>query len=191
VADIVRNLLQFSRQEKQVPTAHAVQEIVEDTLLLIRSILKSDQIQLLMDLNPDLPRVVCCKQHIQQVLINLITNSRDALNGSRTEHETKRIELTASLLKSKELPMVRLSVADNGGGIAPEVLPKIFDPFFTTKSLAKGTGLGLAISHGIVEAHGGAITVENTPHTGCTFHVDLPAEDTNPKSNDTPKHIMS
>ncbi|MFV8749193.1 protein kinase domain-containing protein [Nannocystaceae bacterium ST9] len=172
VATIVRNLLAFSRQEhEQEPEFVEVRRVVETTLSLIRTVLRKDEIQLEVELADDLPRIRCRAQQIQQVLMNLITNARDAVN----EAGSKRIRLLAHRLEHEGAPWVRISVRDEGPGIPEPIRQRIFDPFFTTKRHDKGTGLGLAVSHGIAVDHGGSLSVESELGVGSSFHLDLPA----------------
>ena len=177
VAVIVRNLLAFSRQEAEQPFVEArLVELVEDTLSLVHAILRKDQIELLVDVPPQLPPVRCRAQQIQQIIMNLVTNARDALNSIYGQYdERKVIELRAQQLERDGRPWLRLTVADRGPGIAPEVLPRIFDPFYTTKGRDQGTGLGLAVSHGIARDHGGELSVDSELGRGARFFVDLPA----------------
>jgi len=162
IADIVKNLLKFARQEKQSHSPAQVNDIINETLLLIRTIIRTDKIALDVALAPDLPSVKCRSQQIQQVLMNLITNARDALNARyKEEHEDKRIMLSSSFFVRQDgSEWVRITVEDHGMGIPDDVKEKMFDPFFTTKSRNEGTGLGLSISHGIVQDHHGALYFE-------------------------------
>jgi len=113
----------------------------------------------------EIPAVTCAPSQINQVFLNLITNAAQALPPTDGE-----ITLTTRADKGG----VAVEIADNGKGIAPEVLPKIFDPFFTTKEIGKGTGLGLSISYKIVEQHGGRIEVASEAGKGARFTVWLP-----------------
>jgi predicted ATPase/signal transduction histidine kinase/tRNA A-37 threonylcarbamoyl transferase component Bud32 len=176
VATIVRNLLAFSRQEGDRAAAPAkLGNIVEGTLSLIRTVLRKDQIQLEIAIPPELPPVSCRVQQIQQVLMNLVTNARDAVTNRWGEyHDNKRIEITGGGFERDGEPWVRLSVHDHGGGVPESVVPFIFDPFFTTKGRDRGTGLGLAVSHGILKEHDGDLRLENHPGEGATFHIELP-----------------
>ena len=209
VATIVRNLLQFARQEKQTHSPARMEEIIEQTLSLFRAVLRRDQITLTVDVPEDLPSLKCRSQQLQQVLMNLLTNARDALNEKYPGyHEAKTIRITArevSDICDLQLPIcdlpnqetpepqsqianrksqirqagrrwLRLTVADQGTGIPPEIQARIFDPFFTTKPRDKGTGLGLSISHGIVQDHHGVLHFETEPGTGTQFHLDLPVD---------------
>lgn len=105
------------------------------------------------------------KGEIDQVFVNLISNAAQAMNG------TGRLTLATA----QEGDWIDVTVADNGPGIPPSVLPKIFDPFFTTKEAGKGTGLGLSIVHKIVTKHGGTITVDSTEGRSTTFRLRFPA----------------
>jgi predicted ATPase/signal transduction histidine kinase/tRNA A-37 threonylcarbamoyl transferase component Bud32 len=174
VAKIVRNLLAFSRQDaSEDPEPAQMIEVVESSLSLIRAVLRSDHITVEVIAEPGLPAVRCRPQQIQQIIMNLVTNARDALSSRYGENDDrKRIELRVQ--RSGRHGWVKVSVRDFGPGIPAEVLPRIFDPFFTTKGRDQGTGLGLAVSHGIAQEHGGELTVETIPGQGATFTLELP-----------------
>jgi two-component system, cell cycle sensor histidine kinase and response regulator CckA len=175
VATIVRNLLTFSRNDKQAQSPARMADILENTMSLVRTVLRHDQITLRVDVAADLPVLRCRSQQIQQVLMNLITNARDALNERYPGHDPdKTLELSASLLEKEGRPVIRVTVDDHGTGVTPEIRERMFEPFFTTKPRDKGTGLGLAISHGIVTEHRGEIIVESEPGAYTRVHVDLP-----------------
>jgi PAS domain S-box-containing protein len=176
VATIVRNLLAFSRQEGDRAAAPAkLGDIVEGTLSLIRTVLRKDQIRLDIVISSELPTVNCRVQQIQQVLMNLVTNARDAVTHRWGEyHDSKRIEITGGRFERDGESWVRLSVHDHGGGVPEGVVPFIFDPFFTTKGRDRGTGLGLAVSHGILKEHDGELRLENHPGEGASFHIEMP-----------------
>jgi PAS domain S-box-containing protein len=173
VATIVRNLLAFSRQEhEQEFQLVDVSNVIETTLALIRTTLRRDHIQLELELEPELPQIYCRPQQIHQILMNLITNARDAVNEAGAN---KLVRLTASRLLRDGRAWVRISVKDSGPGIPESIRRRIFDPFFTTKRSDRGTGLGLAVSHGIAVDHGGTIEVETEIGVGSAFHLELPA----------------
>ncbi len=172
VAVIVRNLLAFARQEKLQHSPARSRDIVDATLSLVGAIMRHDQIHLDVHVPDDLPLVDCRSQQIEQVIMNLLTNARDALNMKYPEyHENKRIAITGS----RDGSWVRLTVSDRGPGVDEDVRQRMFEPFFTTKPRHKGTGLGLSISHGIIQDHGGRLWVESEPGHGASFHIDLPA----------------
>ena len=177
ISDIVKNLLNFSRQEKQILTLDYAEEIIERTLMLIRAIIRHDHISLTTSINNPLPPVRCHRQKIQQVLINLVINARDALNNRYPgSHNDKRLIISADAIALKNKPFVRITVEDHGGGIPEEIQHRIFDPFFSSKPKEIGTGLGLYICYGILKEHHGAITFECDPGQSTRFYVDLPAE---------------
>lgn len=172
IAEIVRNLLSFSRCDRETHSPADVKTLVDSTLSLVRTSLRKDQIALTAQIQEGLPKIRCRSQQIQQVLMNLLTNARDAVNeaGSQTG---KRLGVTARLLEINGQDWLRLTVEDNGPGIAPDIAERVFDPFFTTKPRDRGTGLGLSISYGIVKDHGGSLWFESQPGSGTRFHVDL------------------
>jgi PAS domain S-box-containing protein len=175
VTQIVRNLLTFARQDKQAHSPAELADIVESTLALVRTLMRHDRIRLDVALPAGLPRIICRSQQLRQVLLNLLTNARDALNERYPEADPdKVITLRATPFTRDGRRWVRLTVEDRGPGIPPEHLARIFDPFFTTKS--GGTGLGLTISHGIVREHNGELHVESEPGRPTRFHVELPVD---------------
>ncbi|MFV8755271.1 protein kinase domain-containing protein [Nannocystaceae bacterium ST9] len=176
VATIVRNLLAFSRQERESPYEISdVATLIEDTLSLIRTVIRRDQIQLDVVVPEGLPPLRCRTQQIQQIIMNLVTNARDALNERWEEFaEQKRIELRAAAIERDGHAWVRISVEDRGGGIPAALHERIFEPFFTTKGGDRGTGLGLAVSRGIALEHGGELRVVSEVGVGSSFQLELP-----------------
>jgi signal transduction histidine kinase len=165
VARITQGLLSFARKSTRQRTAVDLNQIVEDTLVLLEHPLTRDGVTIVAARAPRLPPISGDPNALQQVLVNLVTNARDAIAGPGT------IEVGTEA--SPDGRQVRLSVRDTGRGIPREALPRIFEPFFTTKP--HGTGLGLAISYGIVRDHHGTIDVDSRPDHGTTFTVTLPA----------------
>ncbi|NTW71557.1 MAG: PAS domain S-box protein [Eubacteriaceae bacterium] len=177
VAEIVKNLLQFSRQEKQSHSYARLEDIIEQTVSLLRMIIKRDQIQLIIQVDENLPDFKCRSQQIQQVLMNLLTNARDALNEKyKGADPNKIIQLSTSMFVKENRRWIRVDVADHGNGISDEVAAKIFEPFFTTKPKDIGTGLGLSISYGIVSDHHGFLTFDTQKNEHTIFHLDLPVD---------------
>jgi len=177
VAKIVRNLLTFSRQEKQAHSPARMTDIIDGTLTLIRTIIKRDQITLEVDVPDDLPQIKCRSQQIQQVVINLLTNARDALNQRYPEYDTdKIIAVSVQPFEKEGRRWLRTTVEDHGLGIPVEIRERIFDPFYTSKDRATSTGLGLSISLGIVKDHHGELTFESEEGLPTRFHLDLPVD---------------
>jgi PAS domain S-box-containing protein len=168
-AGIVRQLLAFSRQQPVQPEVLDLNEAARGIEKMLRRIIGED-----IDLELTLaaaPALVCCDpHHIEQVLMNLAVNARDAMpDGGR---------LGISVAgEAGPAPQVRLSVADSGSGMTPEVRQRLAEPFFTTKQPGKGTGLGLTTVYGIVRQAGGHVEVETAPGQGTRFDVYLPAAD--------------
>ena len=175
VAGIVRNLLAFSRQDKEHSSPARLIDIVNASLSLYGALLRRDQIELQVDVPEELPKVDCRSQEIQQVVINLLTNARDSLNLRFPHaHRDKRIAVCARVIEEDDREWIRLSMEDQGQGIPPELIDRVFDPFFTTKPRDQGTGLGLSISYGLVRDHGGRMNVDSVPNGVTRFTVDLP-----------------
>jgi two-component system cell cycle sensor histidine kinase/response regulator CckA len=175
---LTRQLLAFGRRQVLEPRVIDLNRTIEALEQLCRPLV-GEKIELVWSLAPELPAISADPAQIEQVLINLIVNARDAMPaGGTVELQTAR----ASAGETRALDVgnsrfVRLSVKDSGAGMAPEVKAKIFEPFFTTKAPGKGTGLGLSTVYGIVRQSGGFITVESEVAQGTTFHVFLPESD--------------
>ncbi len=177
VASIVSNLLAFARQERQSHSPARIEDIVNDTVSLIGTIIRRDQITLEVDVPDDLPEIKCRSQQIQQVLMNLLINARDALNRRYPEHDPNKImRVTVRPFEKEDRPWIRTTIEDHGVGIPDEIRDRIFDPFFTTKDRAEGTGLGLSVSHGIIQEHHGELSVECEAGRYTRFHLDLPVD---------------
>ncbi len=176
---LVQQILTFSRHNDQKRQPLHLHQLVNETLKLLRASLPST-IEFKTHINPQSGTVLADPTQMHQVLMNLCTNSEYAMRqtGGALEVGLETIDIDAALAAQHPSltpgPHVCLTVRDTGHGISPEVTARIFDPFFTTKSEGDGTGMGLAVVHGIVIAHGGAITVESTPDQGCVFSVYLP-----------------
>ena len=177
VANIVRNLLTFARQDKQAHSPARIADIVKGATTLIQTIIRGDMIELEVDVPGDLPQLKCRTQQIQQVIMNLLTNARDALNKRYKEYdENKIVRISSRTFETEGRMWIRTTVEDHGSGITEEVRKRIFDPFYTTKERAEGTGLGLSISNGIVKDHHGKLTVESIVNEYTRFHLDLPVD---------------
>jgi PAS domain S-box-containing protein len=176
VASIVRELLSMARPQSREPRNENLLEIVWSTLLLFRSAQIHEDFEIRVCVEEDLPFIVCHRQDVQQVLMNLLTNARHALNRRFPgKHPDKVVIVGAERIEKQGRPFVRTSVEDRGPGIPAQVAERIFEPFFTTKPEGEGTGLGLSVSTQIVRAHGGELTVASEPGRFTRFDLDLPA----------------
>lgn len=177
-ARIVRSFLAMARQQAAVRKPLEARRLVEDTLQLLAYQMRSSGIAVAQEIPPRLPPLLGDADQLQQVLANLLTNARQALE-QRPAPRAIRIAARA------EAGAVEIAVADNGPGIPAALRGRVFDPFFTTKPLGAGTGIGLAVSRGIAEAHGGALRLEEAPEGGACFVLRLPlapAEPAPPRS---------
>ncbi len=177
-ANLVRQLLAFSRQQTMRPKVLVVTDVLADLANLLRRLI-GETIELKMIHGRELGPVKVDQGQLEQVIINLAVNARDAMpDGGRLTIRTKSVGPDDRLVKHYSVMpaghYVLIEVADTGEGIAPENLNKIFEPFFTTKSVGKGTGLGLSTVYGIIKQTGGFIFVESAPGEGATFRVYLP-----------------
>ncbi len=175
IAQIVKSLLSYARTDGIQSQATDIGRIVEDALALVRTVFRHDQIEIDVDIPEDLPRVSCQPGRIQQIIVNLLVNARDALNARYPSHDpARRIRVRAEALEDSETAWLRLTIADSGEGIHPENLERLFDPFFSTKSRSTNSGLGLFVSRGIAQEHGGRLTVQSDHGMETRFHIDLP-----------------
>lgn len=177
-SSLTNQLLAFSRRQLLVPRVLDLNEVVRQIDKMLRRIIGEDielQTQLFAELSP----VKADPSHIDQVIMNLAVNSRDAMpNGGRLTIETTNMKLTGEDAGTypgfAPGPYVTLSVSDTGTGMDAITKSRLFEPFFTTKEKGKGTGLGLSIVYGIVKQNGGEILVESEPGQGTTFKIYLP-----------------
>ena len=174
---LTRQLLVFSRHQVMQPRALDLNDVVVGVAKMLQRLIGED-IVLQTRLSPVDVQVWGDAGMIEQVLMNLVVNARDAMpEGGQVSIELDRITVDADTVVVRQVPAgdyVRLTVRDNGTGIAPEHLPLIFEPFFTSKEVGKGTGLGLAIVHSVAEQHHGWVQVESQLGHGTTFHLHLP-----------------
>jgi PAS domain S-box-containing protein len=179
-SDLTRQLLLFSRRQVMQPGNLDLNEIVTNLAKMLQRIIGED-VRLQLNLYP-VPLITRADAGmLEQVLLNLAVNARDAMpKGGQMRIDTTQTDVAETAAGSELVPghYVCFSVSDTGSGIPPEILPKIFEPFFTTKEAGKGTGLGLATVFGIVKQHQGWIKVDNRPGRGVTFQVYLPANTT-------------
>jgi two-component system NtrC family sensor kinase len=188
---IIGHVRSFSRNEPpDALAATSVGETVHDTLALLSAQLQSRGISVELDVAPGLPPVQGDSRYLEQVLLNLLSNARDAL-ATLPDEAAKRLRIRAFEAprgdghpdadgqgvgrQCVDCQRIVLEVADNGPGMLPDVRERVFEPFFTTKQSNQGTGIGLSIVRTIVANCGGTISVESQPGEGATFRVVLPA----------------
>ena len=170
-ARLTRQLLAFSRKQAMVLAPVNLNQLLRDTSGMLRRLIGED-VCIELSLGEGLPPIQADAGQIEQVLMNLAANARDAMPGGGT---FRLQTLAADGEQPAPAPFVRLIVSDSGHGLSEEALSHLFEPFFTTKEIGKGTGLGLATIYGIVKQHGGEITARNLPGTGTQFTIELPA----------------
>jgi CheY-like chemotaxis protein len=176
-ASLTRQLLSFSRKQVVIPRPLDLNVIVADTERLLRRVIGED-VELHLSLTPNLGLVRADKSQIEQVLLNLAVNARDAMpEGGKLSIGTASVDFDGGHPGVHAGSFVTLAVSDTGCGMTPEVRARVFEPFFTTKEPGKGTGLGLAVVHGIVLQSGGHAEVHSEPGIGTTFKVYLPRLD--------------
>jgi len=166
--EIIESLLKFARQEKFNPELVDINGVIEDAAAIVDHQLGIHEIRLDKELSPALPRIMGNANQIQQVLMNLMINAQQAMDGI-----PGIVRLKSRLLDPEH---IEVRVSDNGPGMSEEVKARLFEPFFTTKTAGKGTGLGLSVSFGIIKEHRGEIRIESEPGAGATFIITLPVD---------------
>ena len=178
-ANLTRQLLLFSRKQPTRPVPLNLNSII-DNLLRMLSRLIGEDVAINTRLEPDLYPILADEGNIEQVIMNLAVNARDAMPKGgeltiRTENLTLDEQSSMIISEARGGRFIRLSIADTGAGMDEETVSRIFEPFFTTKEIGKGTGLGLSVVYGIVKQHGGWINVYSEPGQGSVFNIYLPA----------------
>jgi len=179
VAGIASNLLDFARRHEDSQEPIIVQKVIQSCIDLIHHQLKQDSITLELDVPVTLPQIMCNSQQIQQVLLNIMSNARYALNQRYPEaNPAKLIKIDGAQVTLKQKPYIRLTITDQGTGIEHDIMDRLFDPFFSTKPSGEGTGLGLSISHGLVLENNGFLRISSEMGRSTSLIIDLPvAED--------------
>lgn len=174
---LTSQLLGFTRSQAIQPKPVDLNALIMEMQRMLRPII-GEYVELQTQLTPNLAKVIVDPGQMEQVIMNLVLNARDAMpSGGHVRIETSNRELTEDAARDHGMvpgPVVMLSISDTGHGIDAESLARIFEPFFTTKEKGKGTGLGLSTVHGIVKDNGGDIWVSSVPGAGATFTVCLP-----------------
>jgi two-component system NtrC family sensor kinase len=164
---IVQSLLSFARRHQPERKHSSINELIEGAVDFLHYQLKTSNIQIETEFDAELPKTMLDPHQVQQVFLNIINNARQAIEAHQP---TGKIKITTQKCGLN----ARVTFQDNGPGIPEANLAKVFDPFFTTKELGKGTGLGLSLCYGIIQEHGGTITVRSKPGQGAAFVIDLP-----------------
>ena len=164
--DVIQRLRTFVRRHTTERLPHDVNDLVEEILPLVELDARSHEVELVLELVPDLPRVQCDGIQLQQVLLNLTRNAVEAMNPVE---RAKRLVIATQVTGEDE---VEISVGDTGEGVQEEFVAQLFEPFFTTKP--EGMGLGLSLSRSIVEAHAGSLRYDSRPEGGSIFRITLP-----------------
>lgn len=169
MASISRHLRNFARKPNEKLGAVSVEDVIRDTIEIVSARLKAADAELHITIEPGLARVMAGAVRLQQVLVNIVTNAADAVEGL----EDRRIDVSASAAGEKVMIIVR----DRGPGVPAAIRERIFDPFFTTKGVGKGLGLGLSISYNIVKDFGGSLSVTDHSEGGAVFAIELDVAD--------------
>ena len=163
---IVESISQFYRRKQSAMAPIRIEKVIEAALSIAKLHMNQGHIEIVTHLSPDLPPILANQGLLQQVLVNILLNARDAMEKGGVLSVATGFE---------NPPWVTIRISDTGCGIKPEDIQRIFTPLFTTKGEGKGTGLGLSISQDIIKSHNGAIEVESVPGKGTTFIIRLPS----------------
>jgi signal transduction histidine kinase len=163
---IVESISQFYRRKQSAMAPIRIEKVIEAALSIAKLHMNQGHIEIVTHLSPDLPPILANQGLLQQVLVNILLNARDAMEKGGVLSVATGFE---------NPPWVTIRISDTGCGIKPEDIQRIFTPLFTTKGEGKGTGLGLSISQDIIKSHNGAIEAESVPGKGTTFIIRLPS----------------
>lgn len=173
-AEIINTLRSFGRKSDLIEEHVNLNKITTSVLSMLRRQFELDNIVFKLDFAEDLPALVAHSNRLQQVMLNLVTNARDAINEASTGHDGSAVRVI-SIRTGGNDSRVYIEVEDTGDGISEDEKHKIFEPFYTTKETGQGMGLGLAITYGIVRDYGGTIRIESEKHKGTVFRLEFPA----------------
>jgi len=173
-AGVIKHVRDFARQSEVVRSKVDVNDPIRDVFKVLGNQIKVHQIELELDLAPDIPPIMAEHNRLEQVFINLVTNAIDAMDEKAGRPDVIDPEKRLKITSFTENGMVVVTVSDTGVGMPEEVKNQIFEPFFTTKKIGKGTGLGVSISYGIVKDYDGTIEIESQVGKGATFKLSFP-----------------
>lgn len=191
-AKLVQRLLFFSQQYSSRKKTIRVEKVIEEAKTLFMQSCKSNIFSFNLDIAPSIPHVDADPYYLRTVLLDMMINSRDAIEEAAKKHPEKdfRIQVSASIANRESIAQRRdedelerdfvvITISDNGVGIGEKEKDLVFEPFFTTKDAQRGAGLGLPSAYGIIEEHGGWIEIESAPDQGAAFHIFLPGREEN------------
>ena len=173
---IIQNLLTFSRQDEFSFEEIDLNQVIKKAFSLVSYQIEKNKINLIEKIEPSPLHIMGNPQGLEQVIVNLLLNARDAIEKKNLKNDTP--EKGEVIISTRMQPdkFIAVDITDNGCGIEADKIPLIFNPFHTTKKAGKGTGLGLSVSLGIAQAHGGFIDVESVLGKGSTFSLILPLD---------------
>jgi PAS domain S-box-containing protein len=178
VASIVRNLQTFARRGDEMALELSLRELIDRTLSLFGAALRKERIDVVVDVPADLPPVWCHPRGVQQIVTNLLTGARDALNDRYPGGDSrKQLRLVARHVSTPDGPRVRLTVSDRGTPIPAVELTRVFEPFTTLTGRDQGSGLGLSTAYDLASEIGASLEVEQSSDEGTAFHLELPLAD--------------
>lgn len=179
-ASIIQHVRNFARQDDTRPlTPVHIRQPAKEAVSLFNAQFREHEIFLETAIDDHLPALLVQPHKIQQIIVNLLSNARYAVEARALSENNFKKSITLRLYHDAKRNAVILEVTDNGSGMTPEVRRRCMDPFFTTKPMNEGTGLGLSIMHGIVKEYKGTVEIESTPHAGATFRILFPTGDVN------------
>jgi PAS domain S-box-containing protein len=174
-AAIIQHIRNFARQSGATRSKIDINDPIRDVFKVLGHQLRVHEVELTLELDPNLPPIMADHNRLEQVFINLVTNAVDAMDEKRGWPEYDKVEKSLKIRSFPENSFVAVTVSDTGIGMSDEVLAKMGEPFFTTKDIGKGTGLGVCISYGIVKDYDGSIKIESKLGEGTTFKLKFPA----------------
>ncbi|MGB7919861.1 MAG: ATP-binding protein, partial [Desulfobacterales bacterium] len=174
-AAIIQHMRDFARQSSAVRNKIDINDPIRDVFKVLGHQLRVHGVELILDLDPNIPTIIADHNRLEQVFINLVTNAVDAMDEKLARPEFANSEKLLKIKSFAENGVVSVTVSDSGIGMSTEVMAKLFEPFFTTKDVGKGTGLGVSISYGIVKDYDGTINIESKLGEGTTFKLTFPA----------------
>ncbi len=174
-ADVIKHVRDFARQSERNMKKISINEPISDVFKVLGHQLSVHQIEVDLNLDPDIPDIVAEHNRLEQVFINLVTNAIDSMDEKAEKSKDKHVKKLLTIRSFTEGDEIVVKVSDTGTGMSDEVKNKLFEPFFTTKEPGKGTGLGTSISYGIINDYGGTIDIESSKGKGAEFTIRFPA----------------